>query len=253
MTSNQGQPMDSLNARFLGAFNEIEGHFRHVLDQDETAGFTSMLGDYEQRFRLPEEQRRFLREMSPLRNAISHGLYYGGRPIAEPNPEVVDKISLLSKLILTPPTVWDCLGLRGIKVSVTTPEKPIRSVLQLVHDYDYSQVPVYEGKHYVRLLTTNCIARWLAARLDKTDLRGDERVSAVLEYSESHERALLVPKSTTAAEAVSLLSQPGSDGYRPTALILTTTGSANESARGVIVDFDLPALNAARSLPHLIR
>lgn len=250
MTGDQGQPMDSLNARFLGAYNEIEGYFRQVLDAGETAGFTSMLGDYEQQFRLPEDQRRFLRDMSRLRNAISHGRYYGGRPIAEPNSEVVDKITRISELLRTPPTVWDCLRLRGIKVSVTGPEKPIKGVLRLVHDRDFSQVPVYEGKHYVGLLTTNCIARWLAGSLDKTDLRGDERVSAVLEYSEPHERARLVPKSTTASEAVHFLSEPDSAGFRPAALIVTTTGSANESARGVIVDYDLPTLNAALSVPQ---
>lgn len=250
MTVDEGLPVGSRNAQFLGAFNEIEGHFRHVLQRDEGATFKSMLGDYAQEYFLPEEQRRFLRDMSALRNAISHGPYYGGLPIAEPNPRFVDEICRLRHLILKPPLAWDCLDLGRRKVSATTLDTPIRAVLELVHRYDYSQVPVYGAKRYVGLLTTNCIARWLADRMDNTALIANESVAAVMEFAEAHDRALLVPKTTTAAEAIQLLSQAGSDGYRPAALIMTTTGDPNESARGVVVDFDLPALNSALSLPR---
>ena len=238
----------SLGAQFLGAFNEIEGHFRDSLQCEERVSFKTMIGTYEQQYHLTTEQVRALQAWARLRNAISHDLYFDGRPIAEPAAQVVDEISKLRDLILSPPLLWDCLDRRS--VSVTNPGTPIRTVLEMVRLHDYSQVPVYGDKRYVGLLTTNCIARWLADRLATSTLGDGEPVQAVMEFAEPHDRAMHIPKTITVAAAIDLLSQAGADGFRPAALIMTRSGKADESALAVVVDFDLPSLNTALSLPR---
>ena len=236
----------SLGAQFLGAFNEIEGHFRDSLQCEDYVSFADMVRTYADRHRLPKEHVKALSVFAALRNAISHQNYYGGRPIAEPVAEVVDQIVQLRDQILRPPVALMCLGQRD--VSVTAPDRPISAVLDIVRRYDYSQVPVYGGDGYTGLLTTNCIARWLAHRLETVTLADDEPVEAVMTFAEAHDSARHIPRTTTAAVAIDLLSQPTDKGVRLAALIITDTGKGSEKPLAVVVDADLPVLIAALSL-----
>jgi len=72
----------SLGAQFLGAFNEIEGHFRDSLQCEDYVQFADLVRTYADRHRLPKEHVKALSVFAALRNAISHQNYYGGRPIA---------------------------------------------------------------------------------------------------------------------------------------------------------------------------
>lgn len=74
----------------------MEAHLRDSLKCDEGGSFMTMLGISSNKCRLTTEQFRALSAMASLRNAIGHGEYYGGRPIAEPVREVVDQIDNLS-------------------------------------------------------------------------------------------------------------------------------------------------------------
>lgn len=246
MTDNHRGTDVSLGAQFLGTFNEIESHFRESLNYGEHMNFGEMVRTYSEHHKLTREQVKALNVFAALRNTISHQNYYDGRPIAEPVAQVVEMIKELRDRILRPPTALSCLG--GRRVSVIYADSPITAVLDLVRKYDYSQVPVYKGDEYTGLLTTNCIARWLADRFDTVTLAESEPVEAVMSYAEAHDIAKLVPKTITAAMALDRLSNPNSKGTRPTALIITESGRSSEKPLGVVVDADIPALSAALSL-----
>lgn len=246
MTGGDETSSASLGAQFLGTFNEIEGHLRDSLQCGDHVPFGDMVRTYADQHRLPREHVKALNVFASLRNAISHQNYYGGRPIAEPVAEVVDQIVQLKDQILRPPMALTCLGRR--EVSVTAPDSPISAVLEVVRRYDYSQVPVYGGDGYTGLLTTNCIARWLADRLERVTLADDEPVEAVMAFAEAHDVARHIRRTTTAAVAIDLLSQPTNKGVRLAALIITDAGRASEKPLAVVVDADLPVLMAALSL-----
>ena len=227
--------------RFLAAFNEIEDHFRKVLGADEHAEFQRMAQSYAASRHLPREQRDALSAFASLRNAISHGRYYGGRPIAEPVDAVVGQIERLRDRILTPPRALAVLGTREVRSADVT--DPVAAVLQHVQGLDYSQFPVYGHGAYVGLLTTNTIARWLAAQLSSSGgLAEAESVGRVLAFAEPHERARHVPRTITAADAVFQLSSEGRPGRTVTALIITERGQPAEKPLALVVDDDLPAL-----------
>lgn len=116
-------------------------------------------------------------------------------------------------------------------------------MLQHVQGLDYSQFPVYDHSAYVGLLTTNTIARWLAAQLSSSGgLAEAESVGQVLAFAEPHERARHVPRTITAADAVFQLSSEGRTGRTVTALIITERGQPAEKPLALVVDDDLPAL-----------
>jgi hypothetical protein len=192
---------EALGGRFLAAFNQIEDQFRQVLGVDEHAGFAWMARQYADRNRLPAAQRDALLAFALLLNAISHGRYYDRRPIAEPVPEVVVEIEQLRDQVTCPPLAMAVLGSR--KVCLTRPGDQVGTVLEYVERFDYSQIPVYDGGRYVGILTTNAIARWLAHQLTRNQgLAEGEPVSRVLAFAEPYERARLVGRAITAADAL---------------------------------------------------
>lgn len=230
--------------RFLAAFNDIEGHFRRTLQVDDRVEFSMMSKAYADRKRLPKQQQDALTAFSWLRNAISHGRYYAGRPIAEPVDEVVNQIEHLRDQIMAPPKVLSVLPVR--EVCTTRPDEAVAEALRHILMFDYSQLPVYDGNRYEGLLTTNAIARWLADQLAKHGGMAEaEPVRRVLDFAEEHERAVHVARTTTAAEAVYKLSSAGAAGRPPNALIITQTGRTSETPLAVVVVDDLPILTAA--------
>jgi hypothetical protein len=237
MTASRGE-------RFLAAFNEIEDRFRRALGLDEHAEFAEMARRYADKKHLPSVQRDALLAFASLRNAISHGRFYDGRPIAEPVQAVVTEIEQLRDQITAPPKALAILGSR--KASIAGPQEPVSAVLEYVSRFDYSQVPVYDGARYIGILTTNAIARWLAHQLTLNQgLAEGEPVDRILAFAEPHERAKLVDRSITAAEAIAQLTHGGEGGTPLTALIVTETGKATEQPLRVITSSDLPTLSGA--------
>lgn len=230
--------------RFIEAFNDIENHLRGASGDDESVPFAKLVHEYTAARHLPRQSHDALLAFARLRNAISHERYLGGRPIAEPRPDVVGQIERLRDLIIAPPKVLSVVP--TARVAVTAPDEPVSTGLVVMRRYDYSQLPVYDAGRYAGILTTNAIARWLAHTLTGSDgLAEAEPVRTVMEFAEPHERALHVPRTITAAEALRKLASGGESGRPVAALIVTHSGKPTETALGIVVDDDIPAILAA--------
>jgi CBS domain-containing protein len=233
-------------ARFLAAFNNIEDHLRTNLQAEKYVEFAQLARRYADK-RLSAQQLTALLAFASLRNAISHGRYYGGRPIAEPVDEVVEEIERLWKQISSPPLALTVLGAGD--VCQVHPDQPISVALEHVRRFGYSQLPVYDESGYVGILTTNAIGRWLADQLSRnTGLAEEEPVRQVMRFAEEDECAALVPRAITAAEAIDQLSQRRHSGQQVTALIISQHGRKTDKPLAVVVPYDLPALIAALAI-----
>jgi predicted transcriptional regulator len=236
--------VDDNAQRFISAFNDIESHLRKTLKADVHVGFQTMARRYVDDMNLPPGQGEELAAMARLRNAISHGRFLDGRPVADPRPDLVNRIEQLRELYLKPPTALGILG--QTEVCSVSPDQPVRAALEYVRLFDYSQLPVYDHGGYAGILTTNTVARWLAAQLDSTGgLAESESIGHVLAFTEQHERACHVPRSVTAATAIHQLSRGGHAGKPLTALIITDSGKPAEKPLAIVVDDDLPVLASA--------
>ncbi|PYC65478.1 hypothetical protein C7C45_28540 [Micromonospora arborensis] len=230
-------------ARFLAAFNDIEKHFRSTLRADVAVGFAQLIRDYGQRRPLSHHQKNALVAFASLRNAISHGTYYGGRPIADPVEVVVQEIEHLRQQIIEPPLALTVL--KSGNVCRVHPDDPISIALEHVRAFGYSQLPVYDDA-YVGVLTTNAIARWLADQLVKnTGIAEEEPVRQVLSFAEPGEDAALVPRAITVVEAIDRLSRSRLAGQLNTTLIITQNGMRTDKPLRLVVPFDLPILSKA--------
>lgn len=229
--------------RFINAFNEIEAHLRRKLQADDAVPFLDLVARFQPN-RLTNNQVDALKAFSRLRNAIQHGRYYDGKPIAEPVLEIVERIEKVREQILHPPTAY--AQFRGQQPSTFLHTAALSDVLAEIREFDYSQFPIYDDNgQYQGMLTTNCIARWLADRLAVDGLVESQPISAAMIFAEVHESGIFLPKTTSAAEAIRRLT-PRQDGkLPPIALIITETGRREEKLLAIVVAGDLPALTAA--------
>lgn len=138
--------------RFLSASTAIENHFKWQLQTDEEhMSFVRMAKEYARRHRTQVDLPA-LRAFADLRNALVHQDYYGGKPVADPVPEVVEAIERLRDKIIDPPKVLQVLPRRAPAVFET--DTPLNRVLDEIRRHDYSQFPIYEDDTYLGLLTT---------------------------------------------------------------------------------------------------
>lgn len=229
---------------FLAAFNAIEQELRDQLRAKDSDGATRLFHEAGRRRLLTPRDSEDLHEFAQLRNAIVHGEYTDDlRPIAEPLPEAVSLIESIRDRLLDPPTTLGVLG--NQEVRTVSPGEEIHEVLRIIADTDISQLPVYEGRQYQGLLTTNAIARWVAADLGDNSQLDARTVREVLEFAESSDFAVFLPRGASAQEAIDALTLPDAQKRLPAVVILTEHGKDSQLPIRVVGTSDLMALVTA--------
>lgn len=183
---------------------------------------------------------RLLQEFADLRNAISHGEYDNLRPIAEPLPETVAEIERIRDSLLAPALALDVIEHQ--RVVTFSPDTDIHEPLDIIASQGLAQFPVYDGGECVGLLTTNAIARWLAAELRDDDTIAAGTVAEVLDHSGKLDQPIFLPRTVTAAVAVEALSTPLASGAVPRLAIITEHGKPTQKPLSVLGATDIPAL-----------
>ena len=229
---------------FLDAFNEIERHLRERLHAADGVSFANMVRDLAPNDRMIRNHETSLRVFASLRNAISHGTYQGGLPIATPRPETVQAILQVRDHLLRPPTIDKYVQTRGEVECADIGESLWRPLLTM-GQRRYSQMPVYQAGTYRGLLTTNAVARWLSAQIGASgDLMIEEAsVCDALAWAEPHEVAKFMPRRALVTDAIDVLSaSTRTGGEAPIAVIVTRNGKETEPPLGMFVIYDLPEL-----------
>ncbi|AIT61192.1 CBS domain-containing protein [Corynebacterium doosanense] len=235
------EPTGQRATEFLAAFNAIEQELRDRLRAKDSDGMSWLSRKAGERRLLTPGDAGDLQEYSQLRNAISHGEYTDDlRPIADPLPETVAHLQLIRNRLLDPPTALGVLG--NQEVRTVSPGEDIREVLHIIAGTDISQLPVYEGRQYVGLLTTNVIARWVAADLGDNSQLDARTVREVLEFAESSDFAVFLPRTATARETIDALTHPDTQKRLPVVAILTEHGKDSQAPIRVVGNSDLMEL-----------
>lgn len=224
----------------MAAFNEIERHLRRELRAKKSDGFSWMVRLANRRNIVRDDQAEALQAFADLRNAISHGTFRDGRPIAEPLPETVAEISRIRDVLLDPPLALSVLGPH--RVHSFAPEDDVRQALQLIRTTRISQFPVYDSGTFRSLLTTNTIARWVAADLDDNDHLDGRTVQEVLTFAEDNDFAVFLPRTATAQEVITEMTTPARDGSLPRAVLLTEHGRTSQRPLRVVGGSDVALL-----------
>jgi CBS domain-containing protein len=239
------QPSD--RDRFMGAFIDIEDHMKEKVygPKSEAPGrFRQLLESYASRHsrHLLDSQYKTLVTLSELRNLLAHNKYVEGLPVAVPSPHAVAAVEAIRDDLRSPSPVLAVLN--NPKPMVASPEDTVASTLQTMYAHDFSQMPVYDGKTYVGLLTTNTVARWVADQMVKEEgIVLDGPVREALAVSETNaENILHRPRTLSVSETVWEFTTAAPNGTPVTALIITQNGCKDEAPLGIVVAEDLARL-----------
>ncbi|MDO5077545.1 hypothetical protein [Corynebacterium sp.] len=225
--------------QFIAAFNDIEQYLRRNYGTHNSEGFRTLVRIAMKEQALPQPQADALFAFADLRNAISHGTYNAGRPIAEPFENTVTEIEALRDLITQPPSALGVLGERS--PDIVTTGTTINDALKLLHGDQLSVLPVYR-KHFVFLLTTDMIVRWVAEDLDDDGRLNAHTVGDLAPYVSPADLAYFSRPDLSAATAIQHFTDPGHSGLLPRAIIITAKGSPKQYPMRVIDRSELPKL-----------
>ncbi|WP_151640553.1 CBS domain-containing protein [Corynebacterium sp. 11A] len=234
--------------QFIAAFNDIEAHFRSVLQPKGYEAFGSMARRMENSGAITSLQLMELEAFVDLRNAISHGSYREGEPIAEPRTDTVAAIEKLRDVLLSPPQVVQVIGQQ--KIYSFTPEDSLSEVFHIINEKGISQYPIYHEGSYQALLTTTMVAQWFADWSLRHNAGEDVgalesvRVGEVIDFAHSRalrDHAVFAAADVDAATAVTMLRHP----ELPRVLIVTEHGKKSQKPIRIVGAADvIPLLDA---------
>src|SRR5690625_4049806 len=208
MTSSQANSSrdKSRAIAFLAAFNAIETHLRITLDAKRSDSFWWMVDRAVDKHLLSRKQGEVLKDYGNLRNAISHGRYHDGEPIAEPHPVVVEDIEMLRGILMDPPRALSIL--ESTDVVTLTPASEVSKALRVIRLQGFAQIPIYEDNKFIQLLTNNTISRCVATDLADNNVLDARTIGDVLEMVKKIDDAVFLSRDITAQEAVDALINP---------------------------------------------
>lgn len=221
---------------FMTAFNDIEAFLRQQLRARNSDSFKAMVGWAERDHLITSAHHVALDAFSDLRNSITHGSYRDGRAIADPRPDVIAEIQAIRGLLLDPPVAMTVLEQQQVRT--LRPGDSVNAALEIIRSTSISQIPIYEGRTFVALLTTNTIARWVAADLAADDRIDAQTITDMLRYAEASDNCDFLPRTATALEVIDQLTGPA----LPWSVIITETGEQHQRPLRVISGHDVGTL-----------
>ena len=214
--------MDDLTSRFLDSFATIEKHLRRMLDANRSATFNELLGRAVSRDRSVRRLRDQLKTLGELRNFLVHE-YKSDQPLAVPSESTVQRIQIIRDELLSPVRLVD---LFRPPVEICSPSDPIGVAAKRMLDGSFSQLPVYSGNTLMGLLTSETVARWLAAQLaDGQGILEERPVQEVMRHEEGTHSYVVMGRSATIDDALTEFDDYMHAGKVLDAIILTHNGN----------------------------
>lgn len=222
---------------FLDRLHNIETMLRQQLRQEEHISFSYLVEQAAKQNPLIRQKAERLKSFGRLRNAIQHGSGLNGEAIAEPHDKIVEEIIDIEEKLRSPKRMNHLFR----EVYSLTGTDSMSKMLQLVHEFQYSQFPVFNSEgEFISLVTESGITNWLASNV-KDDLISFEetRVSDLLSVDELAETYRFISRRTTVYEAKDYFLQAANEGRKLEALLITESGKSNQSLLGIVTHWDL--------------
>ena len=225
--------------QFEAHYNTIDHHLRKVVGKDKTIPFSVVVGDYGKYRKWWSDTEEFLRIVGNLRNCIIHEKTAPYQYLAIPTPLIVEHLKSILDQLTHPVLVIPKFQRKVETVRIT---ESIAEVLKRIHQYDYSQFPVYDDKAFKGLLTENGITRWLAhhvaSNLSLVEF-AETTVKETLKEEEERKNWEFIGKN----KAVDGLREFFAVNDLLEAVLITETGKQSESLLGIVTRWDMLTCN----------
>lgn len=233
--------MDNLtmqkSQKFISLFKKLERLAAKESSLSRDTAFSNMLAKLSKGNNIFSFYKDDLQQFAKLRNAIVHDSVSDDRAIAEPHDEVILKLEKIVGKIENPPKVYPEFRANIETVDVGA---QISDALDRFYKGNYSQLPVVEHEKFINLLTTDAVARWIAANKDEGGyLLEDVAVREVLPYKEFQENYRFLSRSSTLIEALKIFKEVDYKERPLDAILITNDGKREQKLMGIITHYDV--------------
>lgn len=221
---------------FLAFFNEIDKHFDKILGEEGFSPYNEKLKKIsEGNYSITGFIRKHiytLRSFWELRNFITHGIKTNGETFANPTPAAIKKIAQYAESITKPPRVIDIF-----KKEVYTAQTQdfLKEVIPTMKKRGYTQIPVYQDKNFIGVLSEAKLLYRLADFLlyeNYINISATKIQHIPLEYG--WKEYLFVSQYMSIYEAGELFNEKKQRWEKLSVLFITATGSPDEEILGLI-------------------
>lgn len=228
----------SNSERFIYAYNRIEKEMQKLSGLnngfmpfsrliDKTKGNNAIIRRYEMD----------LREFGDLRNAIVHSRTGKDFVIAEPHASIVEMIEQIDKELSEPLTVGQMYRRR---VHTMQAHDTLEAALRLMKEKHFNQIPIYDRREFVGLVTPTGITYWLTDQATGQNISWEMPTLYDIYLHEKHRKSYaFIKASQTVYEAEEYFKKAFSRGRRMEALLITEHGRPHEKLLGIITPLDL--------------
>jgi predicted transcriptional regulator len=224
----------ALAEQFEADYNAVDYSLRKALGSDKQVSFTHLVHQYSVRHR-GWGDGELLRTIAEIRNGIVHGRTEPYRYVAIPTPAIAEQLKTCRDRLINPARAIPTFQR---PVQIVSPNESLAGVLKVVDKKDYSQFPVYEGRHFRGLLTENGITRWLAnhvvTALSLVEL-DDVRISQVLKNEEHRRNWHFVSRNVRVDDVTALFANEA----LLEAVLITANGNEAEKLLGIATRWDV--------------
>jgi len=171
--------------------------------------------------------RRYKNELiklSNLRNFIVHELK-DDCVLAEPSDIALNLIQNICQELTKPKNILDIAQRNPFIADIND---TLSNIVKIMNEKKYSQVPIYESKKFIGLITENGITRWLG-RYIKEDIfsLSETKIKEVFECEENPDNYNFFSRKKTFYDAQELFE-------KNQAIIITENGKQEEKPLGIV-------------------
>lgn len=226
--------------RFINAYNKIDYAIRVQHGFKRSMSFSEVVRKAVPLNYVVRKYEDELIDFGRLRNAIIHGSN-DGFIIAEPHDEIVEKVEHICQLITTPPKAIEAVCDRN--VLCVQNDVSVKDVIKLIATSNFSNIPVYKGGGLIGVANGQRILDQIGNQILKGNDIDDFVSKATIENIINETSALryyeVVPKDSTIEEVLNCFTK----NRKLIAVLITKTGTLNETPIGIITSADVITLN----------
>ena len=223
--------------RFIIAFNRIEKSLEKISGLSNYMPFSRLIDKTKNMNAIIRKFEVDLRECADLRNAIVHRRTDVDYAIAEPHDNIVELIEYIERELSKPVTVGDMFQR---KVHTLRASDSLEKGLKLIHEQRFNQIPIYENRKFIGLITATGITYWLADKGTEEIISREMPTLLDIYYHEKQKNTYrFVERDLSVYEAEEYFKKAVVGGKRLEALLITENGRPEEKLLGIITPLDL--------------
>jgi len=223
--------------RFLTAYNRIEKSMEKAIGFSGYMPFFKLVDRAKNVNAIVRKFEDDLREYAGLRNAIVHHRTDVEYAIAEPHDDIVELIEYIDRELSKPKTVGEMFQR---KVHTLRSSDSLDKGLKLIREYKFNQIPIYEDRKFMGLITTEGITYWLADQYANGDIsREIPTLLDIYRLEKKKNTYRFISKEVSVYEAEEYFKNSVVKGKRLDALLITENGLVEEKLLGIITPLDL--------------